>query len=71
MFKRLFFAMLGLGGGLALGVWGVRKLESTGRALSPDRLAGSLAERVTNAMDAGRAAMAIKEAELKAEHGVS
>jgi hypothetical protein len=70
MFKRLFFAMVGLGGGLALGVYAVRKIEATQRALAPDQVAGAIGRRVTAALDAGRAAMAAKEAELRAEHGI-
>lgn len=70
MFKRLFFAMLGLGGGLAIGVWAVRRIERAGRAMAPDAIASNLAGRVSVAMDAGRAAMAAKEAELRAEHGL-
>lgn len=70
MFKRLFFAMLGLGGGLALGVLAVRKLERTQKALAPGALADSIGGRLGAALEAGRAAMAAKEAELRAEHGV-
>ena len=70
MFKRLFFAMLGLGGGLALGVLAMRKLDRTQKALAPSALADSLGARVSAALDAGRAAMAAKEAELRAEHGI-
>lgn len=70
MFKRLFFAMLGLGGGLALGVLAMRKLDRTQKALAPAALAESLGGRVSAALEAGRAAMAAKEAELRAEHGL-
>lgn len=71
MFKRLFFAMLGLGGGVALGVMGMRKLEATQKALAPSAIAGSVSGRIGAALEAGRAAMAAKEAELRAEHGIS
>jgi hypothetical protein len=71
MFKRLFFAMLGLGGGIALGVAGMRKLERTQKALAPSALAGSLGARVSGAIAAGREAMALTEAQLRAEHGLA
>jgi hypothetical protein len=73
MFKRLFSAMLGLGVGLALGVWAVRKIEQTQRRLSREHLtavaaerAGGLRERLGAAVEEGRAAAAAKEAELRA-----
>lgn len=77
MFKRLFFAAVGLGAGVALGVYAVRKVEQTQRRLSPEHLAAtagaraeSVGSRVRSALDAGRAAAAAKEAELRAVYRV-
>ncbi|HVM19231.1 MAG TPA: hypothetical protein VM307_04655 [Egibacteraceae bacterium] len=73
MFKRLFFAMLGLGAGVAIGVVVVRKVERAQRAMRPDNLAASAAARaggvrgrLAAAVDQGRAAAQAKEAELRA-----
>ena len=73
MFKRLFFAMLGLGAGVALGVVAVRKVEAAQRALRPDNLAASAAaraggarSRLAAAVEMGREAASEKEAELRA-----
>ncbi|MPZ72775.1 MAG: hypothetical protein GEU74_06010 [Nitriliruptorales bacterium] len=78
MFKRLFFAMLGLGAGIALGIFVVRKLEATQRALRPDNLAASAAARAggvrsrwATAVEAGRKASEQKEAELRAVYRAS
>jgi hypothetical protein len=77
MFKRLFFAMLGLGAGILLGMWAIRKIEETQRKLSPDHLAStagarasSVRERMALAMDEGRRAATAKEAELRAVYRV-
>ena len=73
MFKRLFFAMLGLGAGEAIGVVAVRKVEKTRRALRPDNLAASAAARASGvrgrlavAIEEGREAAQQKESELRA-----
>lgn len=73
MFKRLFFTAVGLGAGVAVGVYAVRKVEQTQRRLSPEALAAgagarveSLAERVRDALAEGRAVAAAREAELRA-----
>lgn len=73
MFKRLFFMLLGVGLGLVLGSWVVRRLERTTESLRPENLAsaagrraGGLGGRVRVAVDAGRLAAAEKEAELRA-----
>ncbi|HEY8341239.1 MAG TPA: hypothetical protein VIK95_15325 [Egibacteraceae bacterium] len=72
MFKRLFFAMVGLGAGVALGVMAVRKIDQTTRRLAPDQLAASASARagswratLEQAIAEGRAAAAAKEAELR------
>lgn len=73
MFKRLFFTAIGLGAGVAVGVYAVRKVEQTQRRLSPDALAAgagarvdALAGRVRDALAEGRAVAAAREAELRA-----
>jgi hypothetical protein len=73
MFKRLFFAMIGLGAGVALGVYAVRKVEATQKALRPDALAAKAAagasgvrSRWATAVELGRDAAQEKEAELRA-----
>lgn len=77
MFKRLFFTAVGLGAGLALGVYVVRKVDETQRRMRPEALAAnagarvdSIAGRVREALDEGRAAAAAREAELRATFGV-
>lgn len=72
MIRRPFYAMLGLGAGIALGIIGMRRLQEAQRKLSPQALvrgagerAGSLRERVTLAITEARAAAAEKEAELR------
>ena len=73
MFKRLFFAMLGLGAGVALGVAVSRKVSRTQQALRPDNLAASAVARaggargrLAQAIEDGRQAAQEKEAELRA-----
>lgn len=75
--KRIFTALVGLGAGVSLGIWAVRKVEETGRRLRPDALAVSagaravsVGERLREAVDEGRLAAAAKEAELRANYGM-
>jgi hypothetical protein len=77
MFKRLFFAMIGLGAGVTLGIWAVRKAEEAQRKLTPGHIAGvagaragSLRERIDIALAQGREAATAKEAELRAVYRV-
>lgn len=77
MFKRLFFAMVGLGAGVALGVYGLRKIEAAQQRLRPEHMAnqaalraGGLRLRVEEALAQGRRAAAAKEAELRAVYRV-
>lgn len=72
MFSRMFFAVVGLGAGLAVGVWTIRKLEHAGQQLAPDALvaragegAAGLGARFNRAMEVGRAAAEAREAELR------
>lgn len=77
MFKRLFFSLVGLGAGVALGGYAVRKVECARAKLSPDQLAaaagrkaGSLRDRAAQAIEIGRVAAAEREAELRATYGI-
>lgn len=72
MFKRTFFVLVGLGAGVTLGVWAVRKLEATTAKLTPDHLGGvaasrasALRERLVVALEEGRHAAGAREAELR------
>ena len=73
MFKRAFFAMLGLGAGVSLGIWAVRKLDAAQQKLTPEELARSAqgraaaaGSRLSEAIAAGREAAKDREAELRA-----
>jgi len=73
MFKRTLFVLVGVGAGVTLGVWAVRKVESTSRKLRPDAMAAtagrgisSVGGRLREAIEQGRAAAADKESELRA-----
>lgn len=75
MFSRMFFAAVGLGAGVAVGIWTIRKLERTSQQLAPDALvaraserASGLGARLSSALEAGRQAAEVKEAELRATY---
>jgi hypothetical protein len=75
MFSRMFFAAVGLGAGVAVGIWTIRKLERTSQQLSPDALAAragqrasGLSQRLQAALELGRQAADAKEAELRAAY---
>ena len=75
MFSRMFFAAVGLGAGVAVGIWTIRKLERTSKQLAPDAIvaragerASGLGARLSDALQAGRQAAEAKEAELRAEY---
>lgn len=77
MFKRPFFAMVGLGAGVALGAWAVRRVDETRARFTPEHLTGSAVQRAEGlrtrmalAVEEGRAAAAAKEAELRAVYRV-
>ncbi len=76
MFKRLFFAMVGLGAGVALGGYAVRKVERGRRRLTRQGMAdmtgataSRMRDRIAVAVEAGRAAAAEREAELREAYG--
>jgi hypothetical protein len=71
----MFFAIVGLGAGVAVGVWTIRKIERAGQQLAPDALvsragarASGLGARLAEAIDAGRLAAEQREAELRAQY---
>lgn len=75
MFSRMFFAAVGLGAGVAVGVWTIRKIERAGQQLAPDALvsragerASGLGARLAGAVEVGRMAAEEREAELRAEY---
>ena len=75
MFSRMFFAVVGLGAGVAVGMWAIRKIERAGQQLTPDALVSRAGERasgfgarVAEAIDVGRRAAEQREAELRAHY---
>lgn len=73
MFKRLFTLFFGLGLGLLVGAFVVRRIEVATKAVAPNnvarnagRAAGSFADRLKNAVAEGRELAADREAELRA-----
>jgi hypothetical protein len=73
VFKRVFFAMLGLGAGVLIGTWAVRKADRAQAKLSPASVgtaatekAQTLGTRVSAALADGRRAAEQREAELRA-----
>jgi hypothetical protein len=72
--KRLFWGLVGLGMGAAIGVGVMRWASRTADRLAPRSLADELfqtavdwRERLGAALSAGQAAMAEREAELRAQ----
>jgi hypothetical protein len=71
--RRLFWALVGVGAGAAIGVMVMRKVERTAERLAPSSVAeravqaaGDWRVRLAEAFEEGRAAMAEREAELRA-----
>jgi hypothetical protein len=74
---RAFTLALGLGAGLLIGAYVVRRLEQAQQAVAPTNLAnqagraaGSFAERLQLAAEEGRRAAAEREAELRGRYVV-
>ena len=70
--KRAFSIALGLGAGLLIGAYVIKRLDDAQRAVAPTNLAGqagraagSFMERFREATAAGREAAAAREAELR------
>lgn len=75
--KRAFTLALGLGAGLLIGAYVVKRLDDAQRAVAPanlagqaGRAAGGFAERLRAAADEGRRAAAEREAELRSRFEV-
>jgi CHASE3 domain sensor protein len=71
--RRLFWALVGVGAGAALGVGAMRWASRTAERLAPGSLAERALEaaadwrvRLAEAVEEGQAAMAEREAELRA-----
>ncbi len=72
--KRAFWTLLGLGMGAAIGIGVVRWVSRTAERLTPQSMgqraldaAHDWRERFAGALEEGRAAMAEREAELRAQ----
>lgn len=77
MIKRLFFLLFGLGLGLLVGAWLIKRMNAATDAMAPanlaasaGRAASSFGERFREAVTEGRVASADREAELRAEFSV-
>ena len=77
MFKRTFFGMVGLGAGVALGIWTVRRVDAARARMTPQGMADTanqtaqgLRQRFDVAVAEGRSAAAAKEAELRGVYRV-
>jgi hypothetical protein len=75
--KRAFTLALGLGAGLIIGAYVVRRLDQAQQAVAPanlagqaGRAAGSFTERLRAAAQEGRLAAEEREAELRARYEV-
>jgi hypothetical protein len=75
--KRAFSIALGLGAGLLIGAYVVRRVDEASQAVAPanlagqaGRAAGSFAERMREAVEEGRVAAAEREAELRGRFDV-
>jgi hypothetical protein len=75
--KRAFSLALGLGAGLMIGVYVVRRVDAVAQAASPThvvgeagRAVGGLGERLRLAVDEGRIAARAREAELRQRYDV-
>jgi hypothetical protein len=75
--KRAFSLAVGLGAGLLLGAYLVRRVDAATQAASPSHLAGqagraagSFSERLRVAAAEGRVAAQAREAELRARYDV-
>ena len=74
MIRRPFFALVGLGVGVTLGMWTARRLDQARQAMAPGQVAaraGAVNGRLAAALAEGRQAAALRESELRAAYGVS
>lgn len=77
MFKRIFLLFFGIGLGLLVGAFVVKRLDEATRAVAPTNVArnvgrgaGTLADRIRAAAAETRAVAAVREAELREQFGV-
>jgi hypothetical protein len=77
MIRRMFWALLGLGFGLVLGMRVLRKLDRITEAVKPGAVAertgrkvGSTSSRLRTALEAGRDHAQLRETELRQRYGV-
>jgi hypothetical protein len=75
--KRAFTLALGLGAGLVIGAYVVKRLDDAQKAVAPSNLAGQagraaggFADRLRAAADEGRLAAAERETELRSRFDV-
>lgn len=75
--KRAFSVALGLGAGLLIGAYVVKRMDEASQAVAPvnlanqaGRAAGGFAERMRVAVEEGRVAAAEREAELRGRFDV-
>jgi hypothetical protein len=75
--RRIFWLFFGLGFGLLLGAFVVKRMNEATKAVAPSNLAtqagraaGSLTQRMQVAMEEGRRAAQAREAELRATYDV-
>ncbi len=75
--KRAFSVALGLGAGLLIGAYVIKRLDQAQQAVAPTNLAGqagraaaTFADRFREAAAAGREASAAREAELRSRFEV-
>jgi len=78
MFKRLFWALIGIGLGAVIGMAVVRWAGQTKQRYAPPNLAreaagrfAGLRDRVRDAIEAGAEEMVVREAELRSEIGLT
>lgn len=77
MLRRIFWLFFGLGLGLLVGGFVVRRANEATQAVAPTRLAdragraaGAFVTSLREAVDEGRRAAATREAELRADHDI-
>ena len=75
--RRIFWGLVGIGIGATIGIAAVRWANKTKERLSPPNLAreagsaaASIAQRLRSAVEAGRAEMVVREAEIREELGL-
>lgn len=77
MIKKLFFLLFGLGFGLVIGLFVMRRMDEAAQSVAPSNLAsqagraaGTFASRMRDAWEETKTVAAEREAELRAEYHV-